>query len=324
MRLTLIILFALLHSLVAAQFAPPAGQPGTTAIHKDSSCFVAWASNCLVHRGWQNIADTALGKTSVGDSSMACGMAGINGVVSLGDGGQAIINFNYPLRNGPGWDFAVFENSFTDTFLELAFVEASSDGVNFYRFPAVSLTDTASQVGPFDVLDATKINNLAGKYRVNYGTPFDLEELSLFSGLNTDQVTHIRIIDVIGSIDKQYATYDNLMGKINDPWPTPFPSGGFDLDAVGVIHQNTSSLGENHFLGNLRVFPNPVSDDYINVQLDSDAGVIYILDTKGGICKEFPVNKNSVINIAELLPGIYFLKYISSKSISTAKLIKSK
>ncbi|MDX5325803.1 MAG: hypothetical protein LPK80_06040, partial [Bacteroidota bacterium] len=28
---------------------------------------------------------------------------------------------------------------------------------------------------------------------------------------------------------------------INDPFPTPFPSGGFDLDAVAVLQANTLS-----------------------------------------------------------------------------------
>ena len=26
---------------------------------------------------------------------------------------------------------------------------------------------------------------------------------------------------------------------INDPWPTNFSTGGFDLDAVGVVHEKT-------------------------------------------------------------------------------------
>jgi len=59
-----------------------------------------------------------------------------------------------------GFDFAVFENSFNDSFLELAFVEVSSDGINFVRFPATSNTQTDVQITGFGTIDPTYINNL--------------------------------------------------------------------------------------------------------------------------------------------------------------------
>ena len=34
--------------------------------------------------------------------------AGENGVVSLGDGGSAILTFSKPIKNETGWDFAIF------------------------------------------------------------------------------------------------------------------------------------------------------------------------------------------------------------------------
>src|SRR5687768_8008082 len=67
----------------AAQFAPPAGQAGTTAMNKDSSAFVNWASACTITRGYQDISDTSAGFATVGDSTMAIGQAGTNGIVSL-------------------------------------------------------------------------------------------------------------------------------------------------------------------------------------------------------------------------------------------------
>jgi hypothetical protein len=221
------------------QFAPPAGQAGTTAMHKDSSAFVNWASACTITRGYQDISDPGSGYASVGDSSMALGIAGSNGVVSLGDGGAAILQFQFPITDGPGFDFAIFENSFSDDYLELAFVEVSSDGINYTRFPATSNTQDTTQVGPFDLLDATRLNNLAGKYRMLYGTPFDLSELTGTSGLDITNITHLKIIDVVGSVQPAYASLDQNANKINDPWPTAFPSSGFDLDAVGVIHENS-------------------------------------------------------------------------------------
>jgi hypothetical protein len=226
-----------------AQYAPPVGQSGTTAIYKDSAVFVDWASACVINRGYINIANPLAGLTTVGNNTSVVGKAGEGGVVSLGDGGSAIVSFNYPIYNGPGFDFAVFENSFDGKFLELAHVEVSSDGVNFFRFPSSSLTDTSVQVGTFGILDATKINNLAGKYLVNYGTPFDLQELDGTQGLDINHITHIKIIDVVGSINPLYASRDASGRIINDPYPTEFASGGFDLDGVGVIH----SLGLGYY-----------------------------------------------------------------------------
>ena len=236
-------LILLLSTTLFAQFPGAVGTTGTTSIYKDSSAFISWATNCSVKRGYQDISNTSLGFANVGDSTMALGIAGSNGVVSLGDGGFAIVTFVNPITNGNGFDFAVFENSFSDVFLELAFVEVSSDGVNFFRFPATSNTQITTQIGPFDNTgDATKINNLAGKYRAQYGTPFDLQELIGLVGLDINNITHIKIIDVVGSINPLFATYDINNNPINDPFPTGFASGGFDLDAVGVIHQQATGL----------------------------------------------------------------------------------
>lgn len=243
-----------------AQFPPPAGQPGTTAIAADSSAFVAWATACTVVRGPQDISDPELGLATVGDESSAIGPALTNGVVSLGDGGMATLTFAQPITNGPGWDFAVFENSFSDTYLELGFVEVSSNGVDFFRFPATSLTQATIQVDGFGASDATQINNLAGKYRGGFGTPFDLEELVGAPGLDVNNVTHVRIIDVVGCIQDAYATYDHLGNKVNDPWSTPFASSGFDLDAVGVINQLTTGVDEVGAMQLMSVYPNPANE----------------------------------------------------------------
>ncbi|HZK07182.1 MAG TPA: T9SS type A sorting domain-containing protein [Bacteroidales bacterium] len=274
---TLSFLISLMGLSGFAQFAPPAGQLGTTAIAGDSSVFVAWATGCTVERGYQDISNPGLGFASLGDSSMALGIAGASGVVSLGDGGSAILTFENPISNGPGWDFAVFENAFDDTFLELAFVEVSSDGVNYYRFPATSYTQDTVQIESFGSVDASKIDNLAGKYRALFGTPFDLQELSGQSGLDVMHITHVKIIDVVGCIQNEYASYDQYGNKINDPWNTPFASGGFDLDAVGVIHQ--AGAGFQNFpavISSINIFPNPVTQHTVLAYYLNEPSVVQI------------------------------------------------
>jgi hypothetical protein len=232
--------FAMDSLTTADTYAPAAGQQGSTAIHMDDERIVAWATGAAVERGPMNISNPDAGNASYGTAGNAVGKASGNstGVVSLGDGGAALLTFDDAIRNGDGADFVVYENGFSDTFLELAFVEVSSDGDNFIRFDAVSLTEADTQKSGFEALDPADIHNFAGKYRQGYGTPFDLEELRGASELlDVDAITHVRIVDVVGSIDDAYATYDALGNKVNDPWSTPFGSSGFDLDAVGVIHQ---------------------------------------------------------------------------------------
>lgn len=221
-------------------FCGAVGTVGCDAIKADSSAFVAWATGITVVRGPRDISNPNSQPATTGADSNALGMPTLSNtsdVVCLGDGGMATLTFARPIRNGEGPDFAVFENSFGDSFLELAFVEVSSDGERFVRFPATSLTPTDVQTDTYGSTDPTMINNLAGKYRIGYGTPFDLEELRDSTGIDIDSIVYVRVIDVVGSVDSQYATYDAFGHMVNDPWPTPFPAGGFDLTGVGVIHE---------------------------------------------------------------------------------------
>ncbi len=320
-------LFILFPVLAKAQFAPAAGQPGTSAIKKDSSIIVNWATGCKVVRGLQDISNLSSGLATVGDSSKAIGIAdGVN-VLSLGDGGNAILTFQSPIKNGNGPDFCVFENSFNSGFLELAFVEVSSDGINFTRFPAVSNQQNTVQIGPFDTnADPTKLNNLAGKYIANYGTPFDLLELQGSPNLDITAVTHVKIIDVVGCIQPQYARYDKNNNIINDLWSTPFPSSGFDLDAVGVINQQPVSVMEQKELEHLvQIFPVQVSEE-ININNFSEQSLKVLLsDILGKIILEKQISEvHNVLSLKELNEGIYFVKISNDKMVITKKLIKER
>jgi hypothetical protein len=210
----------------AGTFCGAAGTDGSTAIYKDSAAFTEWASgyqNYIVGTDcastWQTPAK-ALGKATGSSTDICC----------LGNGGQITMTFDKAVTNGSGFDFAIFENGISDTFLELAYVEVSSDGANFFRFPNHSLT--SSTVGAFGAVDPTNIDGLAGKYRVGYGTPFDLDQLAGVSPLlDVNDVKYVRIADIIGN-----GTYlDSAGNPIYDPYPTT-GSGGFDLEAVGVIN----------------------------------------------------------------------------------------
>ena len=238
-----ILLLAMVPVALWAQFAPAQDKPGTTAMHADSSAFVAWAKGCTVERGPMCIDNPSSGVASFGSEALALGIpGGTMDVVSLGDGGTATLTFESPICNGTGPDFAVFENGFAnaqnpDTWaLELGFVEVSSDGENFFRFPAVTYVQAENQLGNAGSIVPAQLHNFASKYGAFYGTPFDLDEVEDNALLDKNHITHVRIVDVVGNINPEYCTYDSQGHPVNDPWPTPFASCGMDLDAVGVIH----------------------------------------------------------------------------------------
>ena len=225
-RLVCVAALCICQTSLAGPYAPAAGQPGSTAISRVDPAIAAWATGYENYSFGPNVdltwrtPDKALGP-AVGDSF---------DVVSLGDGGQITLTFAQPIFDGPGNDFAVFENGFIDTFLELAYVEVSSNGTDFFRFANDSLTP--SPFGGFGSIDPTNLSGLAGKYRQGFGTPFDLAELAGISPLfDVTQVGYVRILDVVG--DGNY--FDTSGDVIYDLFPTT-SSGGFDLEAVAVLH----------------------------------------------------------------------------------------
>jgi hypothetical protein len=215
---------------VQSSFAPAADLPGSTAISKDDPRFGAWASRVLdVHYGanvssrWQT-PDQALGPA--GDDTTA--------VVSLGEGGSIALGFDAVLTDGDGYDFAVFENGFSDNYLELAFVEVSSDGTHFARFDAATLVN--ARVPAYGTMDPELLQGFAGKYRVGWATPFDLTWLKWQPEVRSNlvdlsHITVVRVVDIVGD----GRTRDSFGHVVYDPYPGT-DSAGFDLDAIGLLN----------------------------------------------------------------------------------------
>ena len=312
-----ILLMALVPTMLWAQFAPEAGVAGTTAMHADSSAFVAWG--CTVDRGPQQIDDLSLGLVSYGADDDALGKAD-NMVVSLGDGGTAVLTFASPICNAQGPDFAVFENPFHNTphcFLELAFVEVSSDGENYFQFPAVTNVPSDVQMGGFGVMEASLIHNFAGKYEVMYGTPFDLDELEDDAKLDKSHITHIRLVDVIGTINPEYATYDSEGHIVNDPWPTPFWSSGFDLDAVGVIHDAAHNDVAENAEKVISMYPNPVKD-CLTVKVEN----LQSVEVYNQMGQQVMAATTPIIDFGSLNQGIYFVRVKAGGKTVTERIVK--
>lgn len=319
--LTAVLILCPASQSLKAQYHPAANQPRTSAIHQDSSVFIDWAAQVSsFQRGFLNIEQPAQGKASHGDSLAALQKAD-GQVVSLGDHGSVTLKFSTPIADGPGWDFAVFENAFNHSFLELAFVEISSDGNTFARFPASSLTDTMQQKGPWDPLNPEKINNLAGKYMGEYGVPFDIDDLVNTSGIMPGEIRYVRITDVVGSLTDSVASLDTAGRKINDPFPTEFASGGFDLDAVGVIHNQTNVSTKLQEENSIRVFPNPASKK-LNLKTGKSINTIQVRNTGGQIVKQInSPNQKEFIRLQGLPNGIYIVLLHTENRVYRKKII---
>ena len=323
MRKILAIFLVILPLLSVAQFAPPAGQEGTTAMHCDSSAFVAWATGCVVERGPMQIDKPENGVASYGVDADGIGKPDGQLLVSLGDGGNAVLTFDSPIYDGPGPDFAVFENPIETAqqpgfyFLELGFVEVSSDGENYVRFPAISYIPETPQVGSFGCVEPKLIHNLAGKYAPLYGTPFDLEELPDDDRLDKNRITHVRIVDVVGTIDPNYATYDSEGHIVNDPWPTPFGSSGFDLDAVGVIHDLAHYSVNDQSAASLAVYPNPVQD-----QLSVNAEQVTAITIFSLTGQRIVESDSHTVDVSFLSPGLYLVRVEADGMTVVDKFVK--
>lgn len=181
------------------------------------------------------------------------------GFIGVDQPGSITLGFSVNIFDGAGADFAVFENGFsfggpTSLLAELAYVEVSSNGIDFARFDSISLNTAPTLVsGAFQMYDATNIYNLAGKHVANWGTPFDLAELSnhalVGAGLlELSSIRYVRLVDVIGSGNLVDANGDVISGisrdslgnPILDNWLT-YDSAGFDYvglrqGAVGVLN----------------------------------------------------------------------------------------
>lgn len=313
MKIFITILSLLTLTAAHAQYAPQAGVSGSTAIHQGSLSFTGWATGCTVQRGYIDIADQTQGHVTSGIDNDGAGIAD-QLVVSLGDSGVATLTFASSIFNGPGADFAVFENGFLnpnnteEAFLELAFVEVSSNGTDYFRFPAHSLTQVDSQIAGAGVyMNATLINNLAGKYRGTYGTPFDLEDLAGTPGLDLNNITHVRLVDVVGAITAGAGSIDTAGNLINDPYPTNFPIGGFDLDAVGVIHQNANSVYAPATNKTFRIYPDPVTDMVWISSANNTSFNITLIDVTGKLLLQQNIT-NEPFSLSSYSAGIYYLR----------------
>jgi hypothetical protein len=218
--------FALDSLTTLESYAPAAEEVGSTAMPMDTNAFIAWAT------GWTNylVGSDCIPMFQTPNLATGPAVGDAFDIVCLGESGQITMTFGSPLQDGPGHDFAVFENAFSGSnFLEFAYTEVSSDGTNFTRFFNRSLTTNRINMAGA-MIDPGNVTGLGSKYMQGFGEPYDLGALRGSPGLDVNNIRYVRFLDISGN----GTCTDSVGHVIYDPYPGT-GSAGFDLDAVGVL-----------------------------------------------------------------------------------------
>lgn len=254
-------------------FIGPDGDGRVTNNNQINPVFMAWATGYVdyspapgVSSGFQSperftgaVTGNNFDIVSLGDLNQAQIDAWLADPENNPGPGEITLTFASGIGNGAGADFAVFENGFFSNFTipatgsvegtlfgELAYVEVSSNGVDFARFASHCLQP--ARVGAYGTFDPTGYYNLAGKhanaYGQSWGTPFDLDGLRdhalvLSGAVDLNNIGYVRLIDIPGSGD----FLDAYGNPIYDAWVT-WGSGGADLDAIGVLNTAIAPIPE--------------------------------------------------------------------------------
>lgn len=214
----------------------------------NATLVVAWDTNGNAGGGTFNPSNALGAATGLGAGN------GSAHVHSLGVGGFLTLGFGVTIIDGPGADFLVAENPFLtapgQVYAELMYVEVSSNGRDFARFPSRFFTGVGTS---FAINTVGYVSGLAGQTPVfanptNSNDPqdvveaggdaFDLSDLRshplVISGaVQLAAIAQVRLVDVVSgqSVDTRGRT-------ILDP-----SSGSADVDAVTVIHHSANVGG---------------------------------------------------------------------------------
>jgi hypothetical protein len=175
---------------------------------------------------------------------------GASHVLSLGDGGSVTLAFDVVITDGPGTDFTVAENPFFAgasfaTYTEPCFVEVSTDGVRFARFPT-RYSGPQAHPGPFDPFPIGVYAGFAGSHpvlandltrpgidpydpAVSGGDAFDLallrgDPLVRSGAVLLPVIRYVRLVDVVSGVDRDSS--GALVFAV---------AGSADVDSVTVV-----------------------------------------------------------------------------------------
>lgn len=218
------------------------------------------------------VVDYSPGTLGAGESSTTANILGgpVGGgvstgstdILSLGEGGSVTVGFGVTITDGPGVDFTVYENAivFGDVFAEVFFVEVSTNGTDFARFPTSYVGPqnpgdfTLMPIGTYDgfgghqpvltnIFDAMPVDPLDPAR--SGGESFDLSALAndpLVTGGQVD-LTEIHFVRLIDAPSGGLST-DTSGTPVWDSREAVGAANSADIDAIAVI-QHTGTVNAN-------------------------------------------------------------------------------
>jgi hypothetical protein len=100
----------------------------------------------------------------------------------------------------------------------------------------------------------------------------------------------------------------------------PNDSNRYGSDTIQIHVRNTTSIAELE-KNSFSVFPNPVYDEIILSHYSGQDNRVEIIDLNGRILRS-PSTINGRVSVADLEPGIYFLRIREKSSTETMKFVK--
>jgi len=245
--------------------------------------------------------------------------SGSGDVCTLGVGGSLTLGFDVTIADGPGADLTVFENVFLfsgQPFSEVAYVEVSTNGVDFARFPSSyagpssGLPGFTAPWGTYSGLTgfAPVLANVATNTIdpldpvVSGGEAFDLAALAndplVIGGLvDLAQVHFVRIVDV-----PHQSGLDSFGRVIFD---NSGPTGSADIEAVAVLQHTGTVSPTSQPIVDLFVD----AQGYLNLRLEDPNGFLDLDQT------QLRVSYNSIQTNLSRLRGLVPLQTITPNGI---------
>jgi hypothetical protein len=109
---------------------------------------------------------------------------------------------------------------------------------------------------------------------------------------------------------------------VNDPWPTPFDTGGFDFDAVGVIHNMTDGIPGDTEPLTVVLYPNPLSGYARFRAVNAEKTTYSIFSVTGALLLEGSFSSSITLDLSFLSPGIYTARTTNQHKTSVIKFCK--
>ena len=219
-------------------------------------------------------------------------------VLTLGEGGSVTLGFDVLMRDAPGADLAVFENGFVfggdQVFAEVGFVEVSSNGTDFARFPSSFAPPAAggTPMGTFAGLGGGM--PIVANVAVDPASPFDPAraggEALDFADLAADPLViggqvDLQAIAFVRLVDVTPGSSDSLGHVI-----TAGTLGGADFDAVAALHHDSQPAGP------------PVCD----LSIDAQGFLVLRVGDPDGLSDLSPATLAASVSLSDLPFGVLF------------------